>query len=471
MPYEKAMPAIPPKLRDLAQRQEHLLVGWESLAPAERQTFLDQLDSIDIDQLETLYRQRNELQAAIPGRDRITPIPVTCNESASACEIGENALRCGEAAALVVAGGQGSRLGFEKPKGLFPVGPVSAASLFQIHAEKVLALGRRFGKPVPFLVMTSPATDADTKAYFEEYAFFGLDRADVHFFQQGTMPAMDIKTGRLLLEKPGSLFLSPNGHGGTLTALAETGLLRELRARGVRHVFYFQVDNALVNICDPAFLGQHIQTESEASSKVVFKERPEEKVGVLALVDGKKAIVEYSDLPPEMAQERDEEGALLYRAGNPAIHIFSVDFLERITSRTGQSGGLAYHIARKKVPYFDAATGVTVNPVKENALKFEMFIFDALPLANRWLVMQTRREDEFAPLKNADGPDSPATVYDLLVNRFAKWLEDSGVKVPRNADGRPMHAIEISPLFARDIAELRQKLPAGFRVTGPTLLR
>lgn len=469
------MSDIPSDLFDRLRvyQHEHVLAGWNALSDAERAAFVEQLRGIDFPQLQALYAKRNESQAGSISRERLEPIPVEPVDAVSntSRRIGEEALRRGEVAALLVAGGQGSRLGFEKPKGMYPVGPVSKASLFQIHAEKLLALGNRFGKPIPLLVMTSPATDADTKSYFEENKYFGLSPENIFFFQQGTMPALDIETGRLLLEKPGVLFLSPNGHGGTLTALAEKNLIRELRNRGVRHVFYFQVDNPLVNICDPAFVGRHIETQSEASSKVVFKERAEEKVGVLALVEKRCSIVEYSDLPAALSAERDEAGSLRYRAGNPAIHLFSVDFLDRITSRTGTAGGLAFHIARKKVPHYDAATGSCVSPEKENALKFEMFIFDALPLAERWLVVQTRREEEFAPLKNMSGADSPQTVHDLMVDRFARWLDRAGVPVPRGTDGKPVHPLEVSPLFALDADELKCKLSSGFRVAGPTLLR
>jgi UDP-N-acetylglucosamine/UDP-N-acetylgalactosamine diphosphorylase len=280
------------------------------------------------------------------------------------------------------------------------------------------------------------------------------------------MPAVDLATGRLLLEAPGKLFLSPNGHGGTLTALADTGVLGAMERRGVRHVFYFQVDNPLVKVCDPAFLGNHIATGSEASSKVVFKELPEEKVGILAVVDGRCAIIEYSDMPAAMSAERTDDGVLRYRAGNPAIHIFDLGFLRRVTA-----GGLSYHIARKKVPHLDTEAGQVVNPTAENALKFELFIFDALPLANRWLAMETSRTEEFAPLKNATGTDSPDAVRKSMSRLHASWLEQAGASVPRSADGEPVHAVEISPLFALDAAECRAKVTPAMKVTGPTCLR
>lgn len=447
--------------------QAHVLAGWDGLSAADRATLVGQLAGVDLGELDALYRRKDEPHTALPPPDRIAPVPVEpADAPAAARALGEDALRRGEVAALLVAGGQGSRLGSDKPKGMFPVGPVSGASLFQVHAEKVLALSRRYGKPVPLLVMTSPATHADTEAYFAEHRNFGLADRDVIFFQQGTMPALDLATGKLLLEAPGRLFLSPNGHGGTLTALAETGLLDDLEARGVRHVFYFQVDNPLVKVCDPGFVGRHIGAGSEASSKVVFKEEPGEKVGILARVDGRCGIIEYSDLPADLAAERDPDGTLRYRAGSPAIHLFGLPFLRRVTGR----GGLPFHVARKKVPHYDPAAGQVVTPLAENALKFERFVFDALPLADRWLVVETRREEEFAPLKNASGADSPETVRRALIRLHARWLEAAGATVPRDAAGDPVHPVEVSPLLALDIGDLSGGVHKGTTVAGPAYL-
>lgn len=442
--------------------QSHVLAGWDAFEPDRRAALVAQLAGLDLAELDALYRRKDEPHAVLPPRDRIAPVPLL-PAAATADEVarGEAALRAGEVAALVVAGGQGTRLGSDLPKGMYPVGPVSGATLFRVHAEKVLALSRRYGKSLPLLVMTSPATHAETEAYFRAERFFGLAERDVVFFQQGTMPAVELATGRLLLERPGALFLSPNGHGGTLTALNETGLLAALRARGVKHVFYFQVDNPLVKVCDPGFVGRHVAAGAEASSKVVVKEQPGEKVGILAAIDGRCGIIEYSDLPAEMAVEREPDGRLRFRAGSPAIHLFSVPFLERVTAR---GTGLAYHLARKKVPYYDPAAGRIVEPAEPNALKFELFVFDALPMADRWLAVETPRAEEFAPLKNATGPDSPETVRAGLVALHASWLERAGV--PTHG-----HPVEVSPLFALDEAELRARMPAGFTVTGPCVIR
>ena len=459
----------PPDLRHrlALHGQDHVLAGWDDLPPDARAALVGQLAGVDLGELDALYRRKAEPHTALPPRDRIAPVPVQpADAPAAARTLGEDALRRGEVAALLVAGGQGSRLGSDKPKGLYPVGPVSGASLFRVHAEKVLALTRRYGKPVRLLVMTSPATHADTEVDFRENRFFGLAERDVVFFQQGTMPALDLATGKLLLEAPGRLFQGPNGHGGTLTALRETGLLDDLEARGVRHVFYFQVDNPLVKVCDPGFVGRHVEAGSEAASKVVSKTEPAEKVGILAEIDGRCGIIEYSDLPAEMAAEREAGGPLRFRAGSPAIHLFSLPFLRRVTGR----GGLAYHVARKKVPYYDPVSGRAVTPATENALKFELFVFDALPLADRWLVVETPRQEEFAPLKNATGVDSPETVRRALIRLHAGWLERAGAVVPRDTAGDPLHPVEVSPLYALDADELRGKLPPGFAVTGPTRL-
>jgi UDP-N-acetylglucosamine/UDP-N-acetylgalactosamine diphosphorylase len=458
---------------DLRQRlrehgQEHVLAGWDRLSDAEREGLLQQMRGLDLGQLRRLYEQR-ERSFAVPPAERIAPVPVIGldADAREARRLGEEALRRGEVAVLLVAGGQGSRLGFDHPKGLFGVGPVTGKSLFQIHAEKVLALRRRYGRPLPFLVMTSPATDAETRAFFREHHVFGLPEGEVFFFCQGTMPALDMATGRLLLEGPGRLFLSPNGHGGTLTALADGGLLDRLRRQGFRQVFYFQVDNPLVKVADPAFLGHHVQAGAEVSAKIVPKESPTDKLGNLVLVDGRLTMIEYSDLPEGLARQTDANGRLRIWAGSPAIHVFDVGFLQRVV---GGGATLPFHTARKKVPCFDAGAGRTVEPAKENALKFEQFIFDVLPLADRWAVVETSRREEFMPLKNASGADSPETVRQAQSDLAADWLGRAGVRVPRRPDGSAAVPLEVSPLYALDAEELAAKVDRSLRVEGPTYL-
>ena len=439
--------------------QEHLLAHWARLELPARQKLLAQIASIDLKQIQSLYQERDRVYE-VPAADRIQPAPVS---SASVPQEvrnqGEEALRKGEVAALVVPGGQGSRLGFDHPKGMFAIGPVTQRSLFQIHAEKVLALTRRHGKAIPLLVMTSPATDEETRQYFHDQKDFGLPNGAVCFFCQGTMPAVDLDTGKLLLEEPGQLFLSPDGHGGMLSALASSGLLRMLRDRGVRHLFYFQVDNPLVKIADRDFLGLHVFRAAEISSKIIPKEDPRDKLGNLVCIDGRCSIIEYSDLPEELGGRRTPDGKLWIWAGSPAIHIFDVGFLERMSSAGVR---IPFHIARKKVPYLNAK-GERVQPSQENALKFERFIFDLLPLADRWTVVQTSRAEEFMPVKNGSGQDSPETARQALSDQGASWLEEAGVRLPRRADGGVAIPVEISPLFALDAAELSRRLPPGWK--------
>ena len=463
------MPEMPQELmqRLRAHKQEHVLSWWDEIGQAGQENLIHQLQGIDFARLRELYRFRDQAQT-LPPLNSIKPAPIDRpdKKDQKTKQQGEDALRRGEVAVLMVAGGQGSRLGFDHPKGMFPIGPVSGRSLFQIHAEKVLALSRKYGKGIPFLVMTSLATDAETQAFFGDNQFFGLPGEEVHFFQQGTMPALDLETGKLLMEAKDRLFLSPNGHGGTLTALMSSGLLDRLERQGIRYIFYFQVDNPLVQIADPRFLGHHLEHAAEASSKAIPKDGPHDRLGNFVELDGRCLIIEYSDLPESMASLKDDKGQLRFHAGSPAIHWFNLDFLKRVTK--GQ-GGMPYHIARKKVPYMNAQ-GESVHPTSENALKFELFIFDALPLADRWTIVETSRKTEFAPLKNADGADSPDAVRQALSNLAGDWLDRAGVSVPRDGDGNVAVAIEVSPLHALNAADLAAKITKDMKITGPTCL-
>jgi UDP-N-acetylglucosamine/UDP-N-acetylgalactosamine diphosphorylase len=459
--------------------QGHLLRWWSDLDANQRARLQAEIEAIDFKQLDRLIAElvAHDVPDA-PAPERVGPIevsrlPQTDGERIArrhAAEIGAGALAAGEVAVVVVAGGSGTRLGFDGPKGTYPIGPVSAASLFQIHAEKIVARGRRHGRALPFYVMTSPENHAETARYFADHDNFGLEH--VRFFVQGQMPAVDRKSGQVLLYDKDRLVLSPDGHGGTLAALAAPGpgggpsCLAEMRDRGVRTLFYFQVDNPLVEIADPAFIGIHRQTEAELSFKVVEKLAPDEKLGVVVTVDGRPQVIEYSDLPAELAERREPEGNLQLWAGSIAVHIFERSFIERL------HGGLdlPFHRAIKKVPCLDPA-GERVEPSEPNAVKFERFIFDALPLAGRWTMVETDRMVEFEPLKNATGPDSPATVRQRISDLHAGWLESAGATVPRRPEGSVPFGIEISPLFALDAAELKSKLEPGMVVEGPIYLR
>lgn len=462
-------------LRELLQKnnQEHLLKSWDALPPERRSAFSEQLAGLKLEFIRELH-ENARLPPALPPPSAIKPAPVLELPEAfedwerreRAATLGEAALKNGQVAVLLVAGGQGTRLGFDGPKGTFSIGPISGKSLFQIHAEKVLALKRRYEATVPLYIMTSPENDNATRAFFADHACFGLESGQVHFFQQGTVPAVDKDSGRLLLTAPDQLALSPNGHGGALQALADHGHVTEAQRRGVKYVFYFQVDNPLVKVADPTYLGQHIAAGAEMSLKVVRKTDPGERVGVFVEVNGKPQVLEYTELPEELAARRGADGRLEIWAGSIAIHIFNVEFLRRLASACSL---LPFHRAIKKVPYLDDS-GELVRPDMPNAMKFEMFVFDAIPLANKVLAVETDRREEFEPLKNAEGENSPESVRQAMSNLFGSWLLQAGVEAPRRADGAVAVPIEISPLFALDAEELRANLKTTDPVTEPLLL-
>jgi UDP-N-acetylglucosamine/UDP-N-acetylgalactosamine diphosphorylase len=460
--------------------QEHLLRWWAELDEEGRARLAAEIETIDFDQLDGLIRHLVQGEApTAPDPARVEPVAVDRLPRTDAervarrhtAERGEAMLAAGEVAVVVVAGGQGTRLGFDGPKGTFPIGPVSGASLFQIHAEKIVALGRRYGRALPLYVMTSPENHEATARFFAANGQFGLEH--VRPFVQGQMPAVAQHSGRVLLAERGKIALSPDGHGGTLAALNAPGpggtpsCLDEMRTRGIRTLFYFQVDNPLVRIAEEGFLGLHRQAEADVSFKVIEKLAPDEKVGVVVTVEGRPQVIEYSDLPAELAERREPDGGLQLWAGSIAIHLFELEFVERIVT-----GGavLPFHTAMKRVRHVDDE-GRAVNPAEPNAVKFERFIFDALPLARRWAIAETDRTVEFEPLKNATGPDSPETVRRRMGDLFAGWLEGAGARVERGGDGSVPFGIEISPLYALDAAELRAKLPPGLVVEGPLYLR
>ncbi len=446
-----------------AHGQGGLLRFWDELDPAGRERLGHDLRSLDLDLLdrliETLVRGR-EKPVDTDGVDPVEPDPAP---SAEAIAEGEDALARGAVAVVIVAGGQGTRLGFDGPKGCYPIGPVTDRSLFQIHCEKVAALGRRYGRTPPLYVMTSDDNHAATESFLAGHGGFGLEH--LRLFRQGTMPAVDAGTGAVLLAARDRVALSPDGHGGTLRALRRNGCLDEMRERGIETIFYLQVDNPMIAIADPGFVGAHRRAGAEVSSKVVRKTDPAEKVGVVAARAGRQLVIEYSDLPERLAEQRRPDGGLAFAAGSIALHVFSREFVDRVAA----TAELPYHRALKRVRYVDEQ-GHRVDPVDPNAVKFEQFIFDTLPLARRSLVLETSREGEFEPLKNAEGPSSPETVRQRLSDAAADVLERAGVAVSRRPDGSAAVPIELGPLVAADPGELARRVPPGTVVDAPFTL-
>jgi UDP-N-acetylglucosamine/UDP-N-acetylgalactosamine diphosphorylase len=380
-------------------------------------------------------------------------------EAESARAAGVELLASGRVGFVLVAGGQASRLGVEAPKGAFPIGPVSARPLFAIHAQRLRAAARRHGVRTPWYVMTSPANDAATRAFFVQHAHFGLDPADVFFFAQDMLPALD-EQGRMLFAAQDELFLAPNGHGGCLLGLASSGALDDMRRRGLTQLSYFQVDNPLVRPADPLFLGLHARAGAGMSSKVVPKRGAHEKVGVLGRVDGALACIEYSDLPPALREAREPDGALRFGAGNIAVHILALDFVEEVTR-----GGLElpWHLAKKQMRVVEADGRVVERP----GIKFETFVFDALARSPRSVVLEVERGQEFSPVKNKSGEDSPASCRADLCRLYARWVQVAGLPLPA-PDAEGIHPLEVDPLCAETQDEfLAQKgLRPDVRPTG-----
>jgi UDP-N-acetylglucosamine/UDP-N-acetylgalactosamine diphosphorylase len=431
--------------------QEQLFAFWEKRSGQRRRRLLEDLGRLDQALVETLQARLREPPRQAP---TLEPHPHLSHErwrrDPEALRLGAELLGAGKAAFLTVAGGQGSRLGYEGPKGCFPISPLRRATLFQLLAEKILAAQRRYGRRLPWCIMTSPLNLEDTRSFFRLQEFFGLPAEEVVFFTQGTFPSLDPE-GRLLLAPEGGLFQNPDGHGGTIRALREAGLLEAMAARGVEELFYVQVDNPLVRLPDEAFLGTHRLRSSEMSSKVVAKAYPEEKMGVIGTINGRPGVIEYSDLDEKAMHARDDKGELLFSQGSIAIHLLNVGFLRRIDPR------LPLHEAHKKAKVWQPGPrGGTV--ASREAVKFERFIFDAIGQARHPLFCETIREQEFAPLKNRSGVDSVDTCREGMVREHARWLEAAGVRVPRDAEGRPRVAVEISPLYAADPQALKKRL-------------
>ncbi len=431
-----------------ANGQGHVLRFWDSLDAAAQAALLAQIATLDFAAIGRMQAMLKDAGKPAAAAGAFEPAAVETPEGdarAAYVAKGEELLRAGKVAALLVAGGQGSRLGYEGPKGAYPIGPISDRPLFWFHARKLLGLKKTYGKPVPFYVMTSETNDAATRAVFEANGYFGLAPEDVFFFVQGMWPALDPE-GKIILDKPGHIFMSPDGHGGVLAALERSGALADMGRRGVEQVFFFQVDNPLVDIAAPAFVGLHAAKGADMTLKVCKKRDAHEGMGVVVVrPDGTHAMVEYSELSDEQMERTNPDGSLWLAYGSPAIHMFSYAFLKAEADRA-----MPLHLAHKKIAMVDDA-GATVKPAAPNGYKFEKFIFDVIPNAKALVTLAFDRTQEFSPVKNAEGNDSPATAKRDLQAKWRGWLAEAGITVP---DGMP---VEIDPAHALDAAQLKAK--------------
>ncbi len=423
------------RARFRAYGQDGVFRFWDRLDERQREKLLDQAAGVDLAALRRAHDAAQGRAGTRPPKLEAVPVvrlPTSDAEvraAERAAEIGREALAAGRVAALVVAGGQATRLGIDGPKGAFRLGPITGRTLYEQQAQKIRGLRARHGCALPWYIMTSAATDAATRALFAANDAFGLPEQDVCFFRQGMVQSLDFD-GRMMLERPDRIFENPNGHGGSLTALLFSGALDDMERRGVDTVFYYQIDNPLIRIADPAYLGFHLEAEAEMSCKVIRKRDAMEKVGVVARADGKIGVVEYTELDDEHRFATDERGELLFWAGNAAIHVFSTAFIRRVAQRADDL--LPYHASAKLIPTIDEA-GRPVEPTEPNGRKLERFVFDALGAAERVCLVEGERELEYSPIKNAKGADSPASARRDLTAAYRSWLEAAAIEAP--ADG------------------------------------
>ena len=425
--------------------QEHVLKHWKKLNKKEREALLEQIATIDPKSVARCAEALGK-GADVPdsSKGKAPKVAVLKGKKlAEARAAGEVELSEGRVAALLVAGGQGSRLGYDGPKGCYEIGPITNAPLFYFHARKILARSIRYGASIPFYVMTSEANNAATVQCFEENDYFGLNPDDVFFFTQGMWPGMSAE-GKIILDQPGHIFMSPDGHGGLLAALKRSGALADMKKRGIKSVFFFQVDNPLVEIADPAFIGYHVMNKSEYSLKLCAKRDPKEKVGMPMRFGDTYRMVEYTEMTDEQCNRKDKSGKLYFLYGSPAIHVFDRAFLEREAARP-----MPLHLAFKKIPYVDEK-GALVKPSEPNGYKFEKFIFDILPNAKTATFLAFDPKDEFSPVKKAEGADSPASCKADMQAKWRSWLKECGVTVDESVP------VEIDPVYALDAEDLKE---------------
>lgn len=465
-------------LRSSCPSEHHYLLShWDRLDESQRQGLHEQILQIDFEGLGREFGPPDPL-----GRAQVGSTQSVCSSShlaslaeppdavrlsdrtpeliAEANLEGSRAICAGQVAMVLVAGGQGTRLGFDHPKGMYSIGPVSGRTLFQMHVDSLRGAMKKFGVSIPLLIMTGPSTDRPTREYFAKRGNLGLSDQELMIFQQGTMPAVDARTGRILMESPSSIALSPDGHGGIVRALAKTGWFERAEQLGIKHLFYAQVDNPLVRACDPLLIGLHRLASSQATTQVVEKRSATEKVGNVVKLDGKTQIIEYSDLPEQVAMQTNSDGSLKLWAGNIAVHVFDVDFLQQCRH---SAQALPFHRAHKTVSYVDEFGEMQV-PEKPNAIKLERFVFDLLPAASKALVVESLASESFAPVKNATGSpsDTPETSKAALVDLHRQWLKDAGVELDEGC------SVEIHPMWAWDEQEVRAKVQRPTRLHSDT---
>lgn len=392
--------------------QEHLLNNFENLDEAHKKELLKEIKGINFELVTSLYDSTKKEKKNT--KDEITPIDYLdkfkLGDKYKYYEnIGKKAIKEGELAVVTMAGGQGTRLGHNGPKGTYDIGLDSHKSLFELLSDGIKEEAKKYGVTIPWFIMTSRENNKATIEFFEKHKYFGYQKdKNIFFFIQGELPMMDTE-GKILIGEDGLIKLAADGHGGIYESLVKTGMTKKMKELGVKWVFIGGVDNCLVKMVDPVLMGVAIDQQVTVACKSVVKANPQEKVGVFCKRNGKPNVIEYTEITEDMAEARDKDGELLYGESHILCNLFSVDAVERMGANP-----LPYHIAFKKAKYIDK-DGNLVEPDSPNAYKFEAFLFDAFGEVDEMAVLRVKREEEFAPVKNADtaGVDCPKTAREL----------------------------------------------------------
>lgn len=458
-------PTLSSTIEQLQQAgQSHLLGFVDQLGESELQSLLQQIASLDLELVNQLFNKHNDANNPCSSNIEPTsslgimpPVALRLDEANTPCDVtrrqalteGERLLRAGKVAALIVAGGQGSRLGFDKPKGMFPIGPVSQRTLFEILVHKIGAVQRDYETTIPLLIMTSPSVHDETVSYFQEHDYFGLNNS-IEFFCQDILPVVESQSGQILLQAPHTISVSPNGHGGMIEALVANKLLDKYQQAGIEHFFFGQIDNPLSPTCCPELIGFHSLTTSAATLQVIAKQNAEDKTGNIVQMDGRIQMIEYTEMPEHLAKQTTPDGQLNFWAANIAVHIFQSSFLQQLAQ---DPTALPFHAAHKTVTHIDHL-GNQIHPTEPNAIKFERFIFDALSVSPKTTVIEADRNSVFAAVKNhASASFNTANTCQQAISALHRhWLIAAGVQVDINIK------VEIDPYWARNAQQVRERL-------------
>lgn len=428
-------------------KQDQVWAFYDSLDAPGKAALYQQLSTFDPEYINTLANKALNPNDDANKTPTVEPLPESATLSIldsseedikKLYDIGLDLVAENKVGVVLMAGGQGTRLGSSAPKGCFNIGLPSNKPLFQLQAERILRIQTlasnkaNNGKKVvvPWYVMTSGPTRGPTEKFFQENNYFGLEKENVFIFEQGVLPCIS-NEGKIILESKGKVAVAPDGNGGIYNALVTFSALEDMRKRGIQHLHAYCVDNCLVKVADPVFIGFSASKNVSVGTKVVRKRDATEPVGLIILKDGKPDVVEYSEIDKATAEAKEANSDLLkFRAANIVNHYYSFEFLESIPQ---WANTLPHHVARKKIPYVDTTTGETIKPDAPNGIKLEQFVFDVFPMIplNKFACVEVKREDEFSPLKNARGKgvDDPDTSKRDILQQGKRWLEKVGAIV------------------------------------------